>query len=54
MIQIEIVLHDGKRIPAKIRERHYKYLVINSAVKKVKDLTFWERIKILFKKGNKT
>lgn len=54
MIQIEIILPDGKKIPCKVRERHYKYLIYNSAVKKVKDLTFWERVMVLFKRGDKT
>jgi len=44
MIKIKIILPDGREIPARIRERTYKKLTA-----KIKKLSFWERLKLLFK-----
>jgi hypothetical protein len=43
MISIEILLPDGRKIPAKIRERSYRKLTM-----RLSNLTFWERLRVLF------
>lgn len=43
MVRIEIILPDGRTIPCKIKDKHYKRLM-----EKVRRLPFWQRVKMLF------
>jgi hypothetical protein len=46
MVKIEILLPDGRKIPCKIKDRHYRRLD-----QKVKKLPFYGRLKLLFFKS---
>ena len=46
MIKIEIILSDGRKIPAKISQRHYRRLTA-----KIEQMSFVQKIKVLFLKG---
>jgi len=45
MVKIVIELPDGRHIPCKIKDRHYRRLDRN-----FKLLSFWQRLKLLFSK----
>jgi len=46
MVRIEIILPDGRKFPCKIKDRHYRRLD-----QKIKQLSFWQRVKLLFFKS---
>lgn len=42
MVKIDLILPDGRSVPAKIKDKHYKRLTVS-----VSRLSFWERLKLL-------
>jgi hypothetical protein len=46
MIKIMILFPDGREIPCKIKDRHYRRLD-----QKLNKLSFWARLKLLFLKS---
>jgi len=44
MIKIDLHLPDGRKIPVKVRDRHYKKLTA-----KVEQLNFIDKLRLLFK-----
>ena len=46
MITIDLVLSGGKKVPCKIKDRHYKKILV--VLGEVAGLSFWEKLSVLF------